>query len=607
MKPAPRSSASPDSLATRRSKASSHTNPKEQSLGDAPLTREPASASPHLSRRSFLGGVGGATAALTAGGVILPAITGSNSARASGPVPGTGADRKNLAFRVRYNAALAHFDAPVVDHPDNGDEALYANKIGSFSKGLPHNSSGEVDLTAYQSLITAVQSGDPADFEAIISGCPNPSQRLKLVNPQSGLACDMEGADGQEMVQDPAPAFASAEEAGEIVENYWMAILRDVPFTDYGTSTLAAQAASDLSAMSDFRGPKSPAGQVTTSTMFRSNYRGALLGPYLAQFWWKSQPFGAQYIVNQIRTAVPGIDYLTTETDWLSVQNGFAPSGGPVFDTTRRYIRNGRDLSQWVHMDVLYQAYFQAALFLSTPPDPSDPITGGGLGCPLNPGNPYNDLLMQVGFGTFGGPYFATILTEVATRALKAVWFQKWFVHRRLRPEEFGGAIHYKLAHGQPYPIHSDVLNSAGLANVFSQYGTYFLPQAFKEGCPIHPSYGAGHATVAGACVTILKALFDEHFVIPNPVVPTTDGLSLVPYTGPDAGSLTVGGELTKLASNVAFGRNVAGVHWRSDGTESLKLGEAIAISVLQDQRKTYNEDFNGFTFTKFDGTVVTI
>ena len=84
----------------------------------------------------------------------------------------------------------------------------------------------------------------------------------------------------------------------------------------------------------------------------------------------------------------------------------------------------------------------------------------------------------------------------------------------------------------------------------------------------------------------------------------TTDGLSLEPYT---QSPLTAGGELNKLASNIAIGRNIAGVHWRSDATESLKLGEAVAISVLRDQRPTYNEDFAGFTFTKFDGTRVTV
>jgi hypothetical protein len=90
-------------------------------------------------------------------------------------------------------------------------------------------------------------------------------------------------------------------------------------------------------------------------------------------------------------------------------------------------------------------------------------------------------------------------------------------------------------------------------------------------------------------------------------VEPSTDGLSLVPYTGADAGKLTVGGELNKVASNVAIGRNIAGVHWRSDYTESLKLGEQIAISVLRDQRLTYGEDFDGFTFTRFNGAKITV
>src|SRR5204863_3707281 len=118
------------------------------------------------------------------------------------------------------------------------------------------------------------------------------------------------------------------------------------------------------------------------------------------------------------------------------------------------------------------------------------------------------------------------------------------------------------------------------------------------------PSCAAGHATVAGACITILKAWFPESYVIQNPVVAAPDGLSLLPYSGPP---LTVGGELNKLASNIATGRNIAGAHWRSDAAESLKLGEAMAISVLRDQRLTYNEEFAGFSLTKFDGTQITV
>jgi membrane-associated phospholipid phosphatase len=363
-------------------------------------------------------------------------------------------------------------------------------------------------------------------------------------------------------------------------------------------------AAADLSAMSDFRGPK-VGGQVTVDTLFRGSAPGCLAGPYLSQFFWHSQPFGAQHIEPRMRTRVARVDYMTQPADWLAVQNGVTPGGAGPFDAVLRYMRNGRDLGEWVHIDVLFQAYFQALLALMTPPDPSNPFTGGGLGAPLNPGNPYAASKNQIGFGTFGGPYFATILCEVATRALKAVWFQKWFVHRRLRPEEFGGRIHHHIVSGKPYPIHADALGSAALARVYGMHGTYLLPQAFPEGCPVHPAYGAGHATVAGACVTILKALFDGSHVIPNPVVASTDGLSLVPYTGPDV--LTVEGELNKLAANVAIGRNIAGVHWRTDMTASLALGEEVAICVLRDQRFTYNETFGGFTFNRFDGTPFTI
>jgi hypothetical protein len=187
---------------------------------------------------------------------------------------------------------------------------------------------------------------------------------------------------------------------------------------------------------------------------------------------------------------------------------------------------------------------------------------------------------------------------------LKAIWYQKWYVHRRLRPEEFGGRLHNHLTGAARYPIHSEILGSPALAEVLSKYGTYLLPMGFPEGCPTHPAYGAGHATVAAACVTVLKALFDDSFVIPNPVEASPDGLSLVPYSGP---SLTVGGELNKLASNVAIGRNIAGVHWRSDGTESLKVGEELAIRFLKEELACLNEKPTALSLTKFDGSTVTI
>ena len=229
---------------------------------------------------------------------------------------------------------------------------------------------------------------------------------------------------------------------------------------------------------------------------------------------------------------------------------------------------------------------------------------------PLNPGNPYIGSRTENGFGTFGGPDISATLTEVATRALAAVWYQKWFVHLRPRPEHTGGLVHLiKTGQGAQTDakLSNVILHSQGLQQSFNRYGTWLLSQAFPEGSPTHPAYPTGHGSVAGACITVLKFFFDGDFVVPDPVVPTSDGLSLVPYTGTDAGQLTVDDELNKLDHNVSFGHGIhAGIHWRSDTDTSLLLGEAVALSVLRNRAKTYNESFT-VKLKKFDGTTATI
>jgi hypothetical protein len=563
---------------------------------------------PSPSRREFLGRMGKVTAATVAAGAIgLNPMTnsfGTGVASAQDVSDAGGVSpRATQSYNLRVQAATAERDLPELPQTPNGDETLYANKIGSFSKGLPHNNLGEVDLAAFNAMVNAMNTGNPADFEAIPLGAASPAVQRKLVNPQCGIAFEMQGADSHHLVQPPAPAFASAWQAGEIAENYWMALLRDVPFERYPTDPLVAEACTDLSAFSDFRGPKI-AGQVTPATLFRGNTPGDLIGPYLSQFFYKNIPFGAQGYSNKIYTLFQGTDHMTSYPQWLEVQRGTNVVTPALFDPVPRYMRNGRDISQWVHIDVLFQAYFQAMLILLQPPNAADPLSGGGIGAPFDAGNPYASLLKQDAFGTFGGPFIATMVCEPSTRALKAVWYQKWGVHRKLRPEAFAGRIHNHLTGVASYPIHAEILNSPVLSRVKRKYKTYLLPMAFPEGSPIHPSYGAGHATVAGACTTILKAFFDESFVIPNPVVPDITGTQLVPYAGP---ALTVGNELNKLAANVAIGRNIAGVHWRSDAFESLKLGEEVAISMMRDQKLCYNEPFTGFSLTKFDGTTITV
>jgi hypothetical protein len=534
--------------------------------------------------------------------------------------------RRLKSKEIRVQASdLAH-DRPHPEHPVNGEEYAYAF-LGSYHKGLPHDALGEVQPSAYRGLVTALTTADPADFEKIPLGTPGPTGR-KLTNPQAGLAFDLEGPDGHAMLMPPAPRIDDPEGSGEMGELYWMAVLRDVHFSDYQVGTLLVdQAVASLNAdFSDFRGPKQ-AGLVTPQTLFRGITPGDVTGPYLSQFLLKGTAdadlgltekdgfirFGTLRIDQRNKVARAGKDYMTIFADWLEIQNGVNPAlkAAPVideFEPAPLFMRNLRDLATYVHFDQLYEAYFNACLLLLE------------NGAPLDPGNPYAGVpssQTQLGFGTFGGPHILSLVTEVASRALKAVWYQKWYVHRRLRPEAFGGLIHNHLASTKSYPmIDSEILTSlltGGLSATFGPGSGYLLPMAFPEGSPTHPAYGAGHATVAGACVTILKAWFDETAAVPSPVVASTDGLSLVDYTGPDAGNLTIGGELNKLAANIGIGRNAAGVHWRSDYTESIKLGEVLAIGILQEQSLTYNEKrrdgaLPSFSFTRFeDGATVRI
>lgn len=572
-----------------------------------------------VSRRAFLHQVGvGAAAAATVGTVGLPALgteasaqTAEEVAREIGPLPGR--KRANKSSKVRVDAAKFNkTQVAIPDHPDNGDEARYASKIGSYTKGLRHDpQTGEVDPAAYAAYLAAVQSGSHDAIEALVAaghfGCPDPARQRRLVNPQSAFAFDLQGTDSHQLAMPPAPAFSSAEQASEMVELYWMALLRDVRFEEYETHPVAAAACDDLSQKSDFRAPKQN-GRVTPQTLFRDSFPGCTEGPYLSQFMLQPAPYGAQRVDQRVFPCAPDVDFATTFDEWLDVQNGFVPTRTITQLDDLVFITNGRELSQYVHVDVLYQAYFVGFLVLAAggyPLDPGNPygtFLDGGSGRPLPVGTAGSKA--QVGFGTFGGPAAATIVTEPATRALKAQWYQKWLVHRRTRPEEYGGRVEVQRTGRRSYPFHPELTSSPALDAVFSKHGSHLLPLAFPEGSPLHTSYGSGHATVAGASVTMLKAFFDEDAEIRNPVVPSADGRSLVPYQGPP---LTVGGELNKLASNVSQGRNIAAVHWRTDATEAMRLGEAVAISILRDTRECYNETFAGFTLTKFDGTKVTV
>jgi hypothetical protein len=561
------------------------------------------------SRRKFLGQVGAAlTGGVVFGNAALASAQSNKITLGDGihtPAP-TANPRVRRSFAIRLATANDEARIPVPSHTTNGDEERYPDKCGTYSKAILQDGIGLVNLSAFQTLKRALNSGNPTDFENITMGGTR-----TLNGPQSGLAFALEGSDAVQfgnapcpdnqesaVIVPPAPALASAAYGTELVEIYWASLLRDVAFTDYISNATAAEAAQELSGMPSYAGPRDGNGNVTPALLFRGGYPGETIGPYISQLCLIPTFLGAQEMNQQMITYLAGLDYMTDATTFQQVQNGIDTGLRNQLDPQRRCLNNGRALGAYTHVDVLYQAYFTAYLMLNT------------LGVPLNPGNPYVSSSTENGFGTFGQPDFAAALAAVAGFALNCVWYHKWYVHLRQRPES-GGAIVRQILVGQggtfDGSVNDNVLNSMAVQRSFNRYGDYFLSQAFPEGSPTHPAYPTGHGTVAGACITILKFFFDGNFVIPDPVVPSSDGLSLVPYTGGDAGQITVNGELNKLAHNISFGHGIhSGIHWRSDTDSSIQLGETLAISVLQDRALTYNEKFT-VHFTKIDGTTATI
>jgi len=497
-----------------------------------------------------------------------------------------------FALRTATCAGDAFIPAP--PQIDNGDEERYTDKCGTYTKGILQSAIGVVDAAAYRTFREALDSGRPADFANLTLGGPRTQN-----GPQGGLAFDLEGLDSAQFSAPPAPALASELYATELVELYWASLLRDISFTDYAGNSIAMQAASELSSLPSYQGPK-VGGMVTPSVLFRGSFPGETIGPYVSQFLIQKTGMGALPII-QMYDTLQSTDYMKDPVTFQQVQNGIATGlaltpGPPLF------LHNGRGFAAYTHVDVLYQAYFTAYLVLNS--------IQNGNAAPLNPGNPYNGSTTQNGFGTFGQPDIAATLAAVANEALKVVWFQKWFVHLRHRPES-GGAIVYLMKTGQGNTIQGQlsatVLNSQAVQSSFTSNGSYFLSQAFPEGSPTHPAYPTGHGMVAGACITVLKFFFDGGYVLPNPMVSSSDGSTPASYTGGDAGQITVNGELNKLAHNISFGHGIhAGIHWRSDSDRSMLLGEEVALSILRNRAQTYNEKFT-VQLTKLDGSIATI
>lgn len=518
-------------------------------------------------------------------------------------------------FRVE-RAEIQRVEADPIQN-QNVDRSLMIDRGGTFyrtavfSKTLTHNAWGEVLDTDWVWIDVAMRSGDQEYFDRIPR---DPAAVRKLVNPQAALAFVMEGADSFSVSMPPAPSMLSEEAAAELVEVYGMALLRDEALHDIQNGTTGQEAIvttllDDLNAVGgSFHGPKID-GEVTRETLFRGASYGETIGPYVSQFLLHDIPYG-NMTLSQILDVENDDGPSITVAGWLDIQNGITPPGtNPAGFARRAY--SPRVLASYVHNDPAATAFLNAALILL------------GAGAPLNPNFPI--LANEAGFVTMGPAEILTRVMHVAELALKAAWRQKWVVNVRLRPEVFAGRVHFQITDAQNYNIDPAVLGAGTTANILAANtgngsATYLLPLVYPEGSPCHPSYPAGHATLSGACATVIKAFFANDTLIVDldggnfKIIESVTGTETMEDLEANAivdplvtDFLTVSVELNKLASNIATARNMAGVHYREDGDQGILLGEKVAIQYLKDIAATYNEEFSGYEIRKFDGTIEVI
>ncbi|MGK7909981.1 MAG: vanadium-dependent haloperoxidase [Synechococcus sp.] len=567
--------------------------------------------------------------------------------------------------------------------------------IDPFSERVRHGANIAVELkngTYVEKPVSAEEKKDFRQWEA----------------PTAGVVYELEGPDAQAVTMAPAPPLltktgeANPELVLEMAEVYELAILRDKEFNDFEGDSDGNSSSDEINASVyrlnklDYienqtgrpRKVSRKTKQLDAQTVFRGSSPGVDIGPYLSQFLLIGNTdlnmggsvdeglitYGVLQIDQQVPIAKPGKDFMLNMDDYVSVQRGLAQDTEPYIKKdgqiasapdrpARRFISTPRDLATYVHYDALYEAYLNACLILlgmRTPFDSAfDHLSGGGVAS----GN-VETRRNASGFALYGGPHILTLVTEVATRALKAVRFQKFNNHLRLRPEALAARIelmrkfnNHELEGSAKDSVPTELqhtiahftnamdngtleeLFALGNANCIEDDPSYFLPMAFPEGSPMHPAYGAGHATVAGACVTILKAFFDTSSVLvrdeEEKVVfksPSQVGVKdkAIAFRAPKIEEktsteedkcherqtlvechldkpLTLEGELNKLAANISIGRNMAGVHYFTDYYDSARMGEKIAIGLLEEQALTYVTDPFVLSVPTFDGDIVRI
>ena len=331
--------------------------PKDSPLSTRPYSDPQESKQSTPSRRKFLGRIGTATLAGGVLGSASPAWARTGDGSHSGTDSlnadtGTTTNRAQQALNIRSSMARRDAALPVPPHTTNGDEQRYSDHSASYSKVVLQDDICVVNPAAWASFKRALNSGKNSDFEAIIIGGTR-----TLNGPQGSYAFDLESADSSLFgdapdVGDPTgprlvPPFdhVTSEAYGtQLVELYWASLMRDLAFTDFPGDSTAVAAAAELNSMTSYRGPRNSKGNVTPDLLFRGNFPGETVGPYISQMMITPTSMGQEPMSMLCTTYLPAIDYMQDTTTFLQVQNGISTGLSDQNDPTLRYLRDFRDL-----------------------------------------------------------------------------------------------------------------------------------------------------------------------------------------------------------------------------------------------------------------------
>jgi len=323
-------------------------------------------------------------------------------------------DRRGSAFERRISAAQLAGDPDGLGKADK--EALDMLFKGlQAPQGNNHLISSRLDVDTAQSLNVGARC-TPRETQA-----EWPRFRV-WESPFAGHYFEIEGPDPAATAMAPAPRLGDSELTSEIAEVYAMALVRDMRFDELNDPTAKlywidaidgsqqryqidgrdatvqdlvdalnkldwfdpkgkpmgglhkAPGSHELSkqeqARREARKPKDRG--LTADDLFRGSTTGCEANDYISQFLLIGAgetlqsggiPFGAQEIDQKLREARPGLDYMTSFSEWLDVQNGVDLSQLDVFEQNdggarRKFLETPRDLATYVHIDQLYQAYF---------------------------------------------------------------------------------------------------------------------------------------------------------------------------------------------------------------------------------------------------------